>query len=148
MLQEEAQHLLRGIGPARIGVGARGAAAKPGMAGAVDHPLLDHRLPIRVNMQRTAVGVTTGNLAFLGVYPERRTPRRLSNDRVAITWVDRGVPVAMEDNGRNDPPLRPGWRGASRRCAEPPLPRCIAASAEGMSRAAPQARPECTPIAA
>src|ERR1700738_568716 len=31
--------------------------------------------------------------------------------------------------------------------AGPPLP-CIAANAEGMSRAAPQASPECTPIAA
>ena len=95
------------------------------MAGAVDHPLLDHRLPSHVNVQRTAVGVTTGNLAFHSVCLERRNPRRLSNHRVAITWVDRGIPVAMENNGRNDLSLRFGWQCASRTVQE-----AVAASPE------------------
>src|ERR1700730_13416333 len=41
----------------------------------------------------------------------------------------------------------PAGPGGARLGAGPPLP-CIAANAEGMSRAAPQASPECTPIAA
>jgi hypothetical protein len=43
--KEEAEHLAPGIGPLWIGVGAGRAAARPGMAGAVDHPLLEHGLP-------------------------------------------------------------------------------------------------------
>ena len=50
LLEEEAEHLPRGVGPSRIGVGSGGAAARPGMAGAMDHPLLKHRLPIRVGV--------------------------------------------------------------------------------------------------
>src|ERR1700722_19222562 len=63
VLQEEAHHLRRGIRPARIGVGARWAAAKPGMAGAVDHPLFDHRLPVGVDIPGAVVSVATGNPA-------------------------------------------------------------------------------------
>ena len=41
--------------------------------------------------------------------------------------------------------IAPGpWPG----CCSPPAPCRMAAKAEGMSRAAPQARPECTPAAA
>ena len=52
MLEEEAQHLAAGVGPLRIGVGADGAAACPGMAGAMDHPLLEHGTAVGVGMQR------------------------------------------------------------------------------------------------
>ncbi len=43
VLQEEPQHLARGIRPARVGVAALGVAARPGMARPVQQPVLsDH----------------------------------------------------------------------------------------------------------
>ena len=46
-LREETQHLGRGIRAARFGVTAVAAAAGPGMAGAVDGPLLQKRFAVR-----------------------------------------------------------------------------------------------------
>jgi hypothetical protein len=42
------------------------------VAGAADQPLRDHGLPVPVDMQSAAIGVATGNLAFLGSRPEHR----------------------------------------------------------------------------
>jgi hypothetical protein len=67
MLQEEAQHLSCGIGTPRIGIGPGGAASEPSVASAVNHPLFNDRLPIRLHMQRAIIGVATGNLALLGM---------------------------------------------------------------------------------
>src|ERR671918_2077286 len=60
VLEEEPEHLPRGIGPLRIGVGPGGAAARPGVAGAVDDPLLEDHLPARVSVKRAAVGMPAG----------------------------------------------------------------------------------------
>jgi hypothetical protein len=38
VLEEEAQHLACGVGPARVGVGSRRAAAGPGMPGIMHDP--------------------------------------------------------------------------------------------------------------
>ena len=65
MGQKKAEHLARGIGPLRIGVGAGLAPTRPGMAGAVDHPLLEDRLAVRIGMQRPAVGPSTRHLSLL-----------------------------------------------------------------------------------
>ena len=51
--------------PLWIGVGAGGAAARPGIAGAMDHPLLKHGLPLGIDMQRAAVGPPTRYLTLL-----------------------------------------------------------------------------------
>ncbi len=56
VVEEEAQHLPRRVGPARVGVGAARAAAGPGVAAAVHHPLLEHRRPAGGGgVQRAAV---------------------------------------------------------------------------------------------
>jgi len=52
MLEEEAQHLPCGIRPARIGVGAGGTAARPGVAGAVNIPMLGDGAPVRIGKVR------------------------------------------------------------------------------------------------
>src|SRR5690606_29046825 len=50
MFEEEAEHLARGVGPPWIGVGAGGAAARPGMARSVDDPPLENRHPACVGV--------------------------------------------------------------------------------------------------
>ena len=52
MRQKEADHLPAGVGSARVGEGAVGAAARPSMARAVKDPLLKD-LPARVVAERT-----------------------------------------------------------------------------------------------
>jgi hypothetical protein len=63
----------------------------------------------------------------------RPITRRLSGHRVAIAWVHRGIAIAMEDDNRN----------GNRTCRVTGT-----ANADGMSRAIPHARPECTAIVA
>jgi hypothetical protein len=65
MLQEESKHLARRIGPLRIGVGAGGAAPGPGMAGALDYPVLEHGLTSCVGMDRAPVAPSAGGLSLL-----------------------------------------------------------------------------------
>jgi hypothetical protein len=60
VLEKEPEHLPRRVGPLRIGVGAGGAAARPGMAGAVADPMLEDRLPVRVGVKGAAVGMPAG----------------------------------------------------------------------------------------
>ena len=65
MIEEEAEHLLRGVGPSRIGVGAGGAAARPTMASSVNDPLLEDRPPACVSVKGAAVGMPAGYPAVL-----------------------------------------------------------------------------------
>src|SRR6266403_2178328 len=50
VLEEEAEHLLRSIGPSRIGVGPSEAAARPTMASSVNDPLFEDRSPACVSV--------------------------------------------------------------------------------------------------
>jgi hypothetical protein len=50
MLHKKAQHFPCRVWSARIGVGTGWAAPGPGVAGAVDHPLLDNRAPVRLGI--------------------------------------------------------------------------------------------------
>jgi hypothetical protein len=59
VLEEEAEHLLRRVGPSRIGVGAGGTAAGPTMASSVNDPLLEDRPPACV-VKGAAVGMPAG----------------------------------------------------------------------------------------
>jgi hypothetical protein len=61
MLEEEAQHLPRRVGPARIGVGAGGTAARPGVASTVNIPMLGDGTPARIGKVRAGVGVPMGH---------------------------------------------------------------------------------------
>ena len=118
MLEEEAEHLARGVGPLRVGVGAGGAAPRPGMAGALDHPLLEHRPATRVGVERAAVGPPAGCLPLL--HGRRRLQVRcrgapgLGDDLVAVARMDRRVPVAVEHDRRHDPPPPRGRSPAGR----------------------------------
>jgi hypothetical protein len=55
----------RGIGPSRIGVGPRGTAAGPRVPSAVDDPLLEERLPVRVDLDGTGIGMPAGDPTVL-----------------------------------------------------------------------------------
>jgi hypothetical protein len=46
VIEEEAQHLPRGVRPARISVGASGAASRPSVSGSVDFPVLKDSRPL------------------------------------------------------------------------------------------------------
>ena len=70
MLQEEAEHLARGVGAPRIGVGSSGTAAGPGVAAAMDQPLLEYRLSAGVGVNRAAVGVPARHLPALHLGPQ------------------------------------------------------------------------------
>jgi ABC-type cobalamin transport system permease subunit len=65
MLEEEAEHLARGIGPAGISVGASLAPTGPSVAATVDHPLLENGLAISGGVQGAAVGMPAGHLSTL-----------------------------------------------------------------------------------
>ena len=137
VFQEEAEHLARRIRPLRVGVGAGGAAPGPGMAGALDHPVLEHRPTGRVGVGRAPVAPSAGGLTL----PRRR--RRLQAAVAAprawaMTWSPlRGstvrswspwntiVGTIRPSPTAGDAPDRDGGV-----VAPPP---CMAAKADGMS---------------
>jgi hypothetical protein len=55
MLEEEAQHLSRGVRALRIGVGASGAASRPSMSGSMDVPVFKDCPPARVGMDSARI---------------------------------------------------------------------------------------------
>jgi len=55
VLEEEAQHLSRGVWALRIGVGANGAASRPSMSGSMDVPVLKDCPPARVGMDSARI---------------------------------------------------------------------------------------------
>ena len=56
--QEEPHHLAGRIRSERVSIGTIGAPAKPGMAGAMNHPFFHHRGAIPAQVQRPAVSVS------------------------------------------------------------------------------------------
>ena len=103
MFPKEPQHFSSSIGAARIGVGAHCATAKPGVTSAVDNPLLNDRPLVRVFIQRSTECMAARNLALLNMWLKRGGLPRLRHDRMAVLRIDRGIPVAMKHNSRNDP---------------------------------------------
>ena len=119
MRQEEADHLPAGVGSARVRVGAVDTAAGPSMARAVKDPLLKDLPTGVVELDRAGIGHAAWRLAMRHPLGQRRRILTcLGDDVVAVDRVDGPVGIAM------------------------------AAKADGMSRAAPQASPEWTPTAA
>ena len=111
------------------------------MPGPLDNPLLHQRLAVGIHMQRSRVGMAVRDLPSFLPHTKRQLLHCLRNDRVGVTGIDGGIPFTMKNDGRHRGSLVGDRFGCS-------PPRCIAAKADGMSRAAPQANPECTPIAA
>src|SRR3954453_18657155 len=119
------------------------------MAGALDHPMLEHGPAGRVGMGGAAVAPSADSLALLRrgrrLQAGGRGVASLADDLVAVAGMDRPVQVAVEHDGRHHPLLcldRLGWIEVA------VAPFCMAAKADGMSLAAPAARPEWTPTAA
>src|SRR4051794_40838920 len=118
VVEEEAEHLARGVGPAGISVRSGRAPTRPGMAATMDKPLLKERLATGVGVQGTAIGMPAGYLTTLrpGLQASGCRRLRLRDDLVAIARVHRAVLVRVEHDGRDDPTapvIRPAWcRGA------------------------------------
>src|SRR6516162_6822245 len=113
VLQEEPNHLGRGVGSLRKGVGTGGAAARPSVAGAMNDPLFHYRLAASIGMQYAAVREPARDLAFFDPLPERRALARLRNHCIGVTGVDRGIVVAMEYDRRDNSWLRSRGRRVS-----------------------------------
>jgi hypothetical protein len=98
VLEEKAEPLPGRVGPARIGVGTGAAAARLSMAGAVNDPLLEHRLPIRIGVERPAVDMPAGHLTALHFFLQLRGRGRprLRHDLIAVARVYRDVLNTME----------------------------------------------------
>src|SRR5471032_1383858 len=92
MLEEETQHLPRGVGASRIGERAGGAAARPGMTAAVNDPLLEDLPPARVAVERAAVGEPARRMANFDARLQVGCRRhRLCDDVIAVARVHRRV---------------------------------------------------------
>src|SRR6266498_5173488 len=102
VIQEEAQHLARGVRPLRIGVSARGAATRPCVAGSVDVPLLEDCPPARVGVDGAGVGMSSRYPTMMHVCLQARSNFRLRDDVIAVAWMDRGVLIPMEHDGGNN----------------------------------------------
>ncbi len=115
MLEEEAEHLPRSIGPSRIGEGASGAAARPTMASSVNDPLLEDRPPGCASVDGTAVGMPAGYSSVL--HPDLQVHGhvrpRLRDDLIGVSRVHRLVLIPMEHDCRDDPPVLPTVRRAA-----------------------------------
>ena len=114
MLEEEAEHLLRSIGPSRIGVGPSGAAARPTMASSVNDPLPEDRSPACVSVEGTAVGLPTRYPSVLHhcLQVHGHVGPRLRDDLIGVSRVQRLVLIPMEHDCRDDPPALPTVRRA------------------------------------
>src|SRR6266404_8224986 len=104
MFEKEAQHLPRGVGPLRIGIGTGAAATGPGMTGTVDGPRLQHHLPARIGVERPRIGVPTRHLAMLHYTLELRARAQLPENLLGIARMHDSVVISVEDDRRNDRP--------------------------------------------
>ena len=103
MFPEEPQHLSSGIWAARIGVGAHCATAKPGVTSAVDNPLLNDRRPF-VSLYSVRLNVwPPGTWPFSTCGLSAVVCPDCDHNRLTVFRIDRGIPVAMKHNSRNDP---------------------------------------------
>ena len=124
-----------------------GTATRPGVARSVNNLLLEDCLPASVTMQDPAVTAPTRYPTFLNgcLQVDVQSFPELRDDVIAVMRMHRRVLISMENNRRDDA------RTPTAANPAPKAARCfwrIAANAEATSLAAPQARPECTPIAA
>ena len=115
------------------------------MAGSVKNPLLQHRSPAFIRLNGAGVTHPSRCLAAGDGGPKIRRSLRLGNDLIPVDGVDGRVAVTVKHDGRNSAV----WIVVRNGCHAPDDRPCrIAAKAEGMSVAAPHAKPECTPMAA
>src|SRR3954453_673607 len=88
------------------------------MAGALDHPMLEHGPAGRVGMGGAAVAPSADSLALLRrgrrLQAGGRGVGSLADNLVAIAGMDRPVLVAVEHDGRHHPLLWPRSTGLDR----------------------------------
>src|SRR5689334_10262885 len=84
------------------------------MAAAMDHPLLKDRLASSIDMDGPAVGVAARYLPALYLGLQHTARRGLSDDLIAIAWVNGAVLVCMKYNGRDSAPACVLGRAAAR----------------------------------
>jgi hypothetical protein len=77
------------------------------MAGAVDNPVLQDRLPARVGMERAPVGVPAGDPTVLHRCPQvrHRACPGLLDHPIAVARVHRAVLIPMEHDCRDHSPV-------------------------------------------
>src|SRR5712691_3062355 len=100
MLEEEAQHLLRGVRSLRIGVGACGASSRPGVSGTMDFPVLKDCPAARVGMDCAGIGMSSWHPTTMHILLQIRSPL-LRNDMIAITRMHCVVSIPVKDDGRD-----------------------------------------------
>ena len=101
MLEEETQHFPRCVRSLRISVGARRAASRPCVAGAMDIPVLQDFASARIGMGRAGVGMPSRYLPATHLFLRSRRTDSLFNNLTAIVWMHGGVAVAVENNNRD-----------------------------------------------
>ena len=105
MLEEKAQYFPRCVRSARIGVGARRAAAGPCVSGAVDIPVLQYSASTRVAQDRSCIGMPSGYLPAMHRLLRARRSQRLLKNLIAVVWMDGRVAIAVKNNGRDRWPV-------------------------------------------
>ena len=110
VFEKEPEELPRRVGSVWIGVGAGTAAARPGMSGAVDDPVLEDRLPSRVGVKRAAVGMPAGYPTVLHGFTQvrHRGCPGLRDDLMAVARMNRAVLIPMKHDGRDHSPVFSG----------------------------------------
>jgi hypothetical protein len=104
VLEEEPQHLPRGVRPSRIGIGASGAAARPGVSGTMDLPVLKDCPPARVGMDGAGIGMSSGYPTATHGPSQVRSPL-LRNNTIAVARMHCVVSIPMKNDGRDSRPV-------------------------------------------
>ena len=109
MIAKEPEHFLRCVRPSRVGVGAGGTTARPGVTSSVDAPLLQDCLAIGISMARAGIGMATGHLPATDSRLPVRSSHGMGDDMIGVSGVYYCVAIAVKNDGRE------GWP-VSRNC--------------------------------
>ena len=111
--------------------------------------MLKNCLPARVGMDRAGIGISSRDpTAMHRLSRVCRVPHRPRNDMIAVARMHGGIPIAVKNDGRDGLSISDRRRNVAGLQSIRQVTLRMATNADGRSLAAPQARPECTPIAA
>ena len=101
MREEEAQHFPRRVRASRVGIGAGGTASRPCVAAAMNVPVFGNHPPARVGKAGAGTGMAVSHSS--AKHPRCRARRfgGLVEYPLAVVGMDRGVAIAMENDGRH-----------------------------------------------
>ena len=100
MLEKETQHFPRCIRTLSVRIGSRRAASGPGVAGAVDIPVLQH-LSFAVRVSRAGIPMPSRNLPAMHLLSRPSRSEGIFDSVGAVARMHGGVAVAMKNNGRD-----------------------------------------------